>query len=87
MDFYLEKINCVPNCSLHDLLVREAHGGGLMGHFGISKTLGVLHEHFFWPHMKHDVERICEKCITCRQAKSKIKLHGLYTPLPIPSEP
>jgi hypothetical protein len=53
----------------------------------VSKTLGILHEHFFWPHMKRDVERICEKCITCKQAKSKLKPHGLYTPLPIPSEP
>ena len=41
---------------------------------------------FFWPHMKRDVERFCEKCITCKQAKSKLKPHGLYTPLPIPSE-
>ncbi|KAK0572561.1 hypothetical protein LWI29_033492 [Acer saccharum] len=78
---------CVPKSSLRELLVREAHGGGLMGHFGIAKTLDVLHEHFFWPHMKRNVERICEKCITCRQAKSKIKPHGLYTPLPIPSGP
>ncbi|KAL5752228.1 hypothetical protein ACOSQ2_022735 [Xanthoceras sorbifolium] len=78
---------CVPKSSLRELLVREAHGGGLMGHFGIAKTLDVLHEHFFWPHMKHDVERICEKCITCRQAKSRIKPHGLYTPLPIPNGP
>ena len=70
-------------CSLRELLVREAHSGGLMGHFGIAKT---LHEHF-WPHMKRDVERICEKCITCKQAKSKLKPHGLYTPLRIPSEP
>ncbi|KAL5738577.1 hypothetical protein ACOSP7_031338 [Xanthoceras sorbifolium] len=58
-----------------------------MGHFGIAKTLDVLHEHFFWPHMKRDVERICEKCITCRQAKFRVKPHGLYTPLPIPSGP
>ncbi|KAI9154535.1 hypothetical protein LWI28_027647 [Acer negundo] len=78
---------CVPNSSLRELLVREAHGGGLMGHFGIAKTLDVLHEHFFWPHMKRDVERVCDKCITCRQAKSRVKPHGLYTPLPIPSGP
>ena len=37
--------------------------------------------------MKRDVERICETCIMCKQAKSKLKPHGLYTPLPIPSEP
>jgi len=46
---------CVPMCSLRELLVREAHGGGLMGHFGVAKTLGILHDHFFWPHMKRDV--------------------------------
>ena len=67
--------------------MREAHSGGLMGHFGVKKTLGVLSDHFFWPHMKRDVERICEKCITCKRAKSKVLPHELYTPLPIPSEP
>ena len=78
---------CVPNCSLRDLLVRESHSGGLMGHFGVAKTLAILQEHFFWPHMKRDVERICGRCVTCKQAKSRVQPHGLYTPLPIPSEP
>ena len=58
-----------------------------MGHFGVKKTLDVLHEHFFWPKMKHDVERICSKCMTCKRAKSRVLPHGLYTPLPVPSEP
>ena len=49
MDGYLFKENrlCVPATSLHELLVREAHGGGLMGNFGVAKTLDVLHEHFY----------------------------------------
>jgi len=38
---------CVPLSSMRELLVREAHEGGLMGHFGVVKTLDVLHEHFF----------------------------------------
>ena len=37
---------CVPQSSLRELLVREAHSGGLMGHFGIKKTLDVLSDHF-----------------------------------------
>lgn len=78
---------CVPKSSLRELFVTESHEGGLMGHFGVAKTLNMLHEHFFWPHMKRDVERICEKCITCKQAKSRTHPHGLYTPLPVPSEP
>ena len=78
---------CVPSCSLRDLLVKESHGGGLMGHFGIAKTLAVLQEHFYWPHMKRDVERICDRCIKCRQSKSRLQPHGLFMPLPIPSHP
>ena len=50
---------CVPNCSMCELLVHEAHGGGLMGHSGVRKTLEILHEHFFWPKMKKDVIRNC----------------------------
>ena len=38
---------CIPNCSLRELLVLESHGGGLMGHFGVAKTLDMLREHFF----------------------------------------
>jgi hypothetical protein len=33
---------CVPLSSMRELL-----GGGLMGHFGVVKTLDVLHEHFY----------------------------------------
>ena len=77
---------CVHNSSLRELLVREAHRGGLMRHFGIAKTLDVLKEHFFCPHMKHDIDRICDKCITCKHAKSRVLPHGLYNSLPIRSE-
>ncbi|XP_024015845.1 uncharacterized protein LOC112089103 [Eutrema salsugineum] len=56
---------------------REAHGGGLMGHFGVAKTLSVVQDHFFRPHMKRDVERICGRCITCKYAKSKSQSPGL----------
>nr|KYP69096.1 Transposon Ty3-G Gag-Pol polyprotein [Cajanus cajan] len=78
---------CVPACSIRELLVSESHGGGLMGHFGIKKTLEILQEHFFWPHMKRDVQKFCEHCVVCKMAKSKSLPHGLYTPLPTPEYP
>ena len=69
---FRENCLCVPKSSLRELLVREAHDGGLMGHFGVRKTLDVVSDHFFWPHMKRDIERICGKCITCRQVKFRV---------------
>nr|XP_043633171.1 uncharacterized protein LOC122604347 [Erigeron canadensis] len=37
---------CIPRGSIRDLLIWEAHGGGLAGHFGINKTGEILTEHF-----------------------------------------
>jgi hypothetical protein len=37
--------------------------------------------------MKRDVDRVCARCVTCRQAKSRVLPHGLCTPLPVPSAP
>ncbi|KAA3473482.1 Transposon Ty3-I Gag-Pol polyprotein [Gossypium australe] len=88
-DGFLFKENklCVPQGSIQELLVLEAHSGGLIGHFRITKTLSTLHEHFYLPRMKRDVEQICEHCLACKRAKSKVQPHGLYTPLPIPDTP
>ena len=58
-----------------------------MGHFGITKTLSTLQEHFYWSRMRKDVARVCACCVTCKRAKSKIQPHGLYMPLPIPEFP
>ena len=58
-----------------------------MGHFGIDKTLVLLKEKFYWPHMKKDVHKHCTRCVACLQAKSRVMRHGVYTPLPIPSAP
>src|SRR3954468_12081172 len=61
--------------------------GGLMGHFGREKTLLMLVDHFYWPKMRRDVYRSVSRCITCNKSKSKLKPHGLYTPLSTPTTP
>ena len=50
LDGYLFRKNrlCVPNSSMHELLMHEAHGGSLMGHFGVRQTLEVLYDFFFF---------------------------------------
>jgi hypothetical protein len=78
---------CVPSSSVGLLFLQEAHEGGLMGHFGVKKTEDVLTAHFFWPKMRHDVERYVSRSTTCNKAKSRLNPHGLYMPLPVPSVP
>jgi hypothetical protein len=69
---------------MHEMLIREAHRGGLMRYFKVAKTLNVLHEHFYWPKMKMNMQRIYHRFLTYRQVKSKVLSHGLYTLLPVP---
>ncbi|KAL4340311.1 hypothetical protein GQ457_08G031810 [Hibiscus cannabinus] len=67
---------CIPQSSMRDILLHEAHEGGLIGHFGVTKTLQTLKEHLFWPKMHRDVEQFCEHCVTCKKAKSKVSPQG-----------
>ncbi|XP_031262788.1 uncharacterized protein LOC116120957 [Pistacia vera] len=68
-----------------EFLVREVHGGGPVGHFGVTKTVEVLREHFCWLKMLGDVQTIVARYGVCHRAKSHFK-SGMYTPLPIPNQ-
>jgi hypothetical protein len=48
-DGFLFRANklCILDGSVHLFLLQEAHGGGLMGHFGVKKIEDVLAAHFF----------------------------------------
>ena len=49
VDGFLYKVGklCIPTGSVRELLVREAHAGGLSGHFSEKKTLELIKEHFY----------------------------------------
>ena len=46
-DGFLFRTNklCIPACSIRNVLLQEAHAGGLAGHFGVKKTLDMLSDH------------------------------------------
>jgi hypothetical protein len=48
---------CVPASSVRLMLLQEAHGGGLIEHFGVKKMEDMLSVHFFCPRLRRDVER------------------------------
>ena len=88
-DGYLFKGNrlCIPDCSLKESIIIEAHAGGLGGHFGRDKTLAAVSEHYYWPKMERDILRHVQGCKICHVAKSHGQNTGLYTPLPIATTP
>jgi hypothetical protein len=63
---------CIPASSIRLLLLQEAHGGGLMGHFSVMKTEDILAAHFFWPKLRRDVVQFVAHCTTCQKAKSRL---------------
>jgi hypothetical protein len=88
-DGFLFKHNhlCIPQCSLREAIIKEAHGGGLAGHFGRDKTLALVQENFIWPKMVRDVVQHVKQCRICHHAKSHRQNPGLYIPLPVPNAP
>ncbi|GKB03402.1 RNA-directed DNA polymerase [Tanacetum coccineum] len=78
---------CIPNCSLRESIIEEGYAGGLVGHFGVTKTMAWLNDHFYRPRMERNISRFVERCRVCKLAKTRSINAGLYQPLPIPVAP
>ena len=68
-------------------LIRENNSGGLAGHFEIDKTLSLLKEKYYWPHMYKDVQKFVKSCGVCQVAKGVSQNTSLYTPITILEKP
>lgn len=51
------------------------------------RVVNVITEHFIWPYLLRDVERVIDRFIKCKEAKSRVQPHGLYTPLLVSDMP
>jgi hypothetical protein len=67
---YCANMLCVPASFVRLLFLQEAHGGGLMGHFGVKKTEDALATHIFSPKIRCNVERYVSRCTICNKARS-----------------
>jgi len=78
---------CIPNSGSRELLIQEVYRGSLASHFRENKTLAMLREHYCWPRMDKDIQDVLRWCATCQIAKSHLLPQGLYTPLPVLTQP
>jgi hypothetical protein len=74
------------NASICETLFHLAHD--VLGHFGFAKSYGSLHESFYWPNMRRDLELAyipaCADC-QCNKPTMKKPMGPLHL-LPIPDQ-
>lgn len=66
-------------------IMRELHESPSAAHPGVTRSIGLVSRHFFWPGMTRDIRRYVTGCVHCHVNKpSNRKPAGLLQPLPIP---
>ncbi|KAK3574387.1 hypothetical protein QTP86_006576 [Hemibagrus guttatus] len=77
----------VPS-NLRIRVLQWVHTSLCSGHPGISRTLRLTQNSFWWPSMVKDVATYVKSCSVCAQSKTPKELpSGLLQPLPIPQRP
>ncbi|KAI2665952.1 Transposon Tf2-9 polyprotein [Labeo rohita] len=86
-----------PNCpqdreyvpeTLRTRLLHWIHDSPGAGHPGITATLELTKNRFWWPALTQDIFRFVTQCRTCNIAKSSHQRPaGLLQPLPVPHRP
>jgi hypothetical protein len=77
---------CVPTSERVNL-IWESQYSQVAGNFGVKNTVAMLQKHFYWPKLRHEVNKYIRSCTACAIAKPTTKKSGLYNPLPTPDMP
>lgn len=73
---------------LRDRLLHQVHDFPSSGHLGITATLQLLQNQFWWETMPADVTTFLNHCTACQTTKASHQAPaGLLQPLPIPQRP
>ena len=60
---------CVPD-TLREEALGACHGGGLPGHFGVTRSIRRCQENHYWPNYRRDVTLYVGRCEACLRRKS-----------------
>jgi transposase InsO family protein len=73
---------------LRPRLLDHVHSNPSSGHPGITATIHLLQNRFWWPTLRVDTTIHVKNCVSCNTSKSPRQLPaGLLTPLPTPRRP
>jgi hypothetical protein len=78
--------HCIPRDERENLM-REAHTSLISSHFGVGKTIAQLQRDCYWPQMNEKFSEYIKGCVMCSTRNPRNRKLGLYTPLPVPSQP
>ena len=68
--------------------MRRNHDTLQSGHGGTAKTFELMQRTYYWPDMRHDIQRYVKNCDMCQRIKpSRHAPFGLLQPLEIPDKP
>ena len=74
--------------NLRKEILKESHDSRWVGHQGVWRTLALVGEHYYWPHLLEDAEAYVKTCLVCQQDKTENKPSaGLLEPFPVPEGP
>ena len=69
-------------------IIRQHHDISQAGHGGTAKTTELLCRTYYWPELRHEVQRYVKNCDTCQRTKSNCHaLYGKLQPLEVPDKP
>ncbi|KAL0177254.1 hypothetical protein M9458_026148, partial [Cirrhinus mrigala] len=81
------QLTYVPETHREQLL-QQVHSTPSSGHPGITATLHLLKNRFWWPTINQDTQAFVKNCTVCNTCKPSRQLPaGLLQPLPIPQRP
>lgn len=68
-------------------VLEELHDAPYSGHRGVTKTVALVAENFWWPKMREEIQHHVRTCAMCQTTKAKtVKPGGQLQPLPIPRD-
>ena len=69
-------VQIITPVALRAFILRRYHGLPVSGHLGRNKVLKQIIRHYYWPHMKADLKRWIDACLTCARRKRTRNMHA-----------